>query len=404
MPHYILHTAEILYSPDFDRPKVGYGLLIDESGTILEAAPIRELLDICDERHDHQVIMPGVVNAHIHLTDAGRTETVPGGEGLVAWIRKLLADRDAGLTSKEREEAVTRTIDEIRASGTVALGEVVNNEGTLKPIMRSGMRCRYIHELIDFSREGREKIMAEAERLKGAHGWEGNVVHALGAHAPYSISPELMKSIDEWSLANRTYLYQHLAEGPDERKLYERGEGPWVEFLKMAGAWDESFVPPGVSPILFYDQLGLLSVRFVAVHLADAADGEIQLLARRGVKAVLSPTSNLHITGLLPHVREMVRVGMRLALGTDGRGSNPSMDVFDEARLLHERFPDLPPGTLLRAVTVGGADVLGFPDLGRIRVGSSPGLVAMEINEEVNDLKELERAILSNDAKRERIA
>ena len=390
----ILHTSEILYSPNFDQPKVKYGLLVDESGTILEVAPSQRLLDACDERHDHQVIMPGVVNAHIHLTDAGRSQPVPGGEGLVSWIRNLMDDRSAGLTDPERLDVVGRTIHEMREKGTVAFGEVANNEVNLVTIQQAGVRCRFIHELIGGDEERAQEIIDGADRIYQEKHWNANVAHAVGAHAPYSVSIKLMKLIAERSAKNNQHFYQHLAEDPAERDLYERGEGSWVDFLKNLGVWQEGSFPIGLSPIPLYDSLGLLTDRFVAVHLADATHQEIQLLASRGVKVILSPTSNLHITGLLPPVRVIVEAGMKIALGTDGRGSNSSMDVFDEARLLYQHFPDLPSGTLLRALTVGGADILNFSDLGDLCVGSNPGLISIETSNTTSDLRRLELAIL----------
>ena len=400
MSHRILHTAEILYSSDFDRPKTDHALLVDEAGTILRIAPARELLDEADERRHHQILMPGVVNAHVHLTDAGRREQVPGGNGLADWLGRLMRDRDAGLTPEGRIDAIGGTIREMKKKGTTAFGEVANGPAGLAAIAREDLRCRFIHELIGFAEGRAEAKMEEGELLLREGEWGGNPFHAFGAHAPYSVSPKLMLMLAERSRQRGTLLYQHLAEDPDERDLYERGEGRLAEFLKGLGAWDDAFIPPGLSPIPFYDRLGILSERFVAVHLADARPEEIRLLARRGVGAVLSPTSNLHITGLLPPVRQMVEEGMKLALGTDGRGSNPSMDVFDEARFLHERFPDLLSGTLLRALTSGGADLLGFPDLGRIAAGTRPGLVSIEIAGKSTDPEHLEHLILSRSAKK----
>ncbi|MGE3801143.1 MAG: amidohydrolase family protein [Candidatus Kapaibacterium sp.] len=397
MPTRILHTAEVLYSPDEEVLRTNQGLLVDESGKVLAIAPTSQLLGEADERHDHQLLMPGVLNAHIHLTDAGRKSLVPGGEGLVAWVKNLMRARDDNRTEEEREADILQTLEEMIHQGTVAVGEVVNHSRTVKPIVDSGIHCRLIHELIGFSEERAEEKITSAESLYADVEWSEQLRHALGVHAPYSVSFALMKRIESWSRERGSYVYQHLAEDPAERDLYERGEGEWVQALKEIGSWDEKFQPPGISPIAYYDARGFLSERFVAVHLTDARPEEIRLLASRGVKVILSPTSNLHITGLLPPVRQIVEEGMTLALGTDGRGSNPSMDVFDEARLLYQHFPDLPAGTLLRALTSGGAEVLGFSELGRLRVGTRPGLVSAESRGGTINPERLEDSIFNAD-------
>lgn len=399
-----LHTCEILYSPDLKSPLVDTAVLVDADGTILSAGRTASMSNDGDERIDHQILMPGVVNAHVHLTDAGRREVVPGGEGLAPWVARLMGTRDAGLSPDERRNAIRTTLDEMKSTGTVAAGEVVNDQLTLDAVRESGMRCRLIHELIAFRLDRVDAAIAESERMVDENRWNGPVRHALGAHAPYSVAPSLMHSIVEWSRRAGTHVYQHLAEDPDERELYERGTGRWREFMMNIGAWEDSWKPPGLAPIPYYDRLGFLDRNFVAVHLADASADEIELLGRRGVKVVLSPRSNLHITGLFPDVRTMVRAEMTLAFGTDGRGSSPSMNVFDEATVVLDRLPDLPAGTLLRALTLGGAEVLGFDELGRIRPGRSPGLISVNVNGAVSpDLRTLERVILADAPERRRV-
>lgn len=403
-----LHTCELLYSPELDAPGVDYAVLVDdkgeEAGTILAVGPAGALRDEGDRRITHQILMPGVVNAHIHLTDAGRRERVPGGEGLVSWIQTLMRTRTGGLTPDERGQAVRDTLDEMRRSGTVAVGEVVNDARTLPAIQASGMECLLIHELIAFRHDRIDGILAAADRLLEENLWNEGVRHALGAHAPYSVAPELMTRMAERSRAAGSRFYQHLAEDPAERELYETGGGSWREFLEAVGAWEPDWRPPGLAPIPYYDRLGVLDGNFTAVHLADADAEELVLLGRRGVRAILSPRSNLHITGLFPDVPAMIAAGIPLAFGTDGRGSSPGMDVFDEAAVVSERFPDLPAGVLLRALTEGGGLALGFDHLGKLLPGTRPGLVSVRTEEPVSsDLRDLERAALLRSQLRERI-
>ncbi len=376
------------------------GVLLDADGTIVEIGPIAGITSGFDVRVDHALLVPGLLNCHVHLIDAGRSSIVPGGQGLNAWVRGLLAARGAEEGAVDLDAAVLATLAEMRAAGTVAVGEVANSYTTLAPIARSGMRCRFIHELLAFPRERALPAIASATELADAEHWPPNVAHTLAAHAPYSVSPELMRAIVEWTGARGLNFHQHLAEDPAERELYERGSGPWREFLERVGAWEPSWEGTERSPVEFYDTIGLLNERFVAVHLANATSGELALLAGRGARAILSPASNLHITGLLPDLETIVRVGMRFAFGTDGRGSNASVDVIDEARLLFERFPDLRPGAFLRALTADAAAILQFPDLGALRPGTAPGLLAVAIGDVTDDLTRLEAQILTAPASR----
>jgi len=389
-----LHTAEMLLPMGGAGPLADAAVVVDDRGVVLEVAELRMLRSPYDRRCDHQIVMPGVVNCHTHLTDARRTEPVPGGEGFIRWASGLLSGRDA--ETADLSSAVADLLGRMHALGTVAVGEVANNFDTLEGIARSGMRCRFIHELIGLRRDRAEPIMAHALEAEQGVTWPENVSYALGAHAPYSVSPELMLLIAERSRRRGMFFYEHLAEDPDERTFYTTGGGPWPEFLRKVGSWEPSWSAPGISPIEFYDTLGLLDEHFVAVHLTDAGDDELALLAARRASAILSPSSNLHITGRLPRFREIAGSGMRFAFGTDGRGSNRSIDVFDEARIMLHAADDLPPGIILEALTSSGAAILGFDDLGAIRPGARPGLIAVEIDGAGDDLRGMERSIISS--------
>ena len=408
MGRFTLHTCELLYSPDWDLPMVDAAVLVDQDGVIHGFGDRSGVQGDDAETYHHQILMPGVVNAHIHVTDGFRPHPVPGGNGLVDWVGKLMPDRNAGLSEQERDAGIRTMLADIRQRGTVAIGEVVNNDRTLDAIWESGLYCRFIFELIGFREDRVEAALEIADsletRIREEEDDAGRVRYANGVHAPYSVSPKLMMAAAGRGRFVGRYFYQHLAEDPDERELYENGTGRWREFSEKIGAWESSWNPPGMSPIRLYDTLGLLANDFVAVHLTDATDEEIDLLARRGVKAIFSPTSNLHITGRLPDVERIVGAGMTVALGTDGRGSNPDMDVFSEARLLKERYPEIPSGTWLRALTSGGADILQFSELGRIREKTAPGLVAVEVRHlGGTSLEECERSVLLNAVSRVRV-
>lgn len=379
------------------------GVIVDESGTILEIGAVDALRGGWDDRQDHALLMPGLLNCHVHLTDAGRSTPVPGGEGLNAWVRRLLAARrgDAGIGEGEDiTPAASGQIAAMREAGVVAFGEVANDGATLPAIAASGMRCRFIHELIGFRGDRADDALAAAdalrERIAHDHAAGRQIKWTLAAHAPYSVAPALMEGIVAATAPRALRFHQHLAEDPAERELYVAGTGAWRDFLGELGAWDESWRAPGVPPIEYYESRGWLNERFVAVHLADATEAELGCLAERGVRAILSPASNLHITGTLPRLDVIAAHGLRFALGTDGRGSNPDADVVAEARTLHDCWPDLEPGLLLAALTTNAADILQMPDLGALRVGTVPGLLAVEAAPDGTDIGAAERAVIAS--------
>src|SRR5262249_36601051 len=81
--------------------------------------------------------------------------------------------------------------------------------------------------------------------------------------------------------------------------------------------------------------------------------------------------------------RELLARGVRIALGTDSLASNPDLDILAEARFLHRLYPDMPGADLLRAITLSGAEALGWQqETGSLEPGKSADLVVVPIPEE----------------------
>jgi cytosine/adenosine deaminase-related metal-dependent hydrolase len=82
-----------------------------------------------------------------------------------------------------------------------------------------------------------------------------------------------------------------------------------------------------------------------------------------------------------PHpFREFLKRGVRVCLGTDSLASNPDLDILAEARFLHAKYPDFPGATLLKMITLSGAEALGWADeTGSLEPGKSADFVAVPL-------------------------
>ncbi|HJZ59389.1 MAG TPA: amidohydrolase family protein, partial [Gemmataceae bacterium] len=82
-----------------------------------------------------------------------------------------------------------------------------------------------------------------------------------------------------------------------------------------------------------------------------------------------------------PHpFREFLARRVRVCLGTDSLASNPDLDILAEARFVRQRYPDFPGDTLLRMVTLSGAEALGWADeTGSLETGKSADFVAVPL-------------------------
>jgi cytosine/adenosine deaminase-related metal-dependent hydrolase len=75
---------------------------------------------------------------------------------------------------------------------------------------------------------------------------------------------------------------------------------------------------------------------------------------------------------------DLVRRGVRVALGTDSRASNPDLGLLGEVRHVARMHPDVPAAEVLKMATLHGAMALGCDDAcGSITPGKLANLIAI---------------------------
>jgi len=317
------------------------------------------------------VLLPGLVNAHCHLELSHLAGLLPGAGGFVPWVESVLASRGR-FADEDVRRATASAIRFLEERGTVGVGDVSAALGHLDLLLVSRLSAVVYLELLAWDPTKAETVLAFAEqrRAEVATSLRPGLEVRLAAHAPHSVSPALFGLL----VARGGPAALHLAESPDETAFLAGGGGAWPAFLERRGLGHVAFASPGLSPVRYADSLGALHEHLVAAHgvQVDAVDREI--LARRGVHVVLCPRSNRNLGVGAADVPALLASGVRLALGTDSLASAESLDVLDDAVLLHRQFPSIDTGVLVRMATLGGAEALGFDDLGAIAAGKRAAL------------------------------
>jgi cytosine/adenosine deaminase-related metal-dependent hydrolase len=112
----------------------------------------------------------------------------------------------------------------------------------------------------------------------------------------------------------------------------------------------------------------------VAAHGVQVDETDRRVLARNGVSVALCPRSNRNLGVGTADVPALLAAGVRLALGTDSLASVETLDVLEDGVLLHRSFPGIEKAAIVRMATLGGAEALGFDDLGAIAPGRRAAL------------------------------
>ena len=138
-------------------------------GTVIAVGPrddLRRAFTGIPETRGEGVLTPALVNAHAHLELSWLAGTVAGGDGVVAWTRRLAARLGDAPAQNESavDEAAESAARAARALGTAAIGDVGNGTAGWRALGRTGMRGLFFHELVG-SREARTgDALADAAR------------------------------------------------------------------------------------------------------------------------------------------------------------------------------------------------------------------------------------------------
>jgi cytosine/adenosine deaminase-related metal-dependent hydrolase len=363
-----------------DRPPIEQGVVtIDgerivtvgteaESGHIVDLGPV--------------ALLPGFVNAHTHL-EFSRLQRPLGEPGmpLADWIRLVIAERGRG--DRETAGAIRAGLAESLRHGVTAIGEIARCDTNAYPRIDGDLSL--FLEVIGFSRARAESAYAALLEILSALEANRGARIGLSPHAPYTVSPELLRRLVSLAGKRGMPVAMHLAESAAEVEFLASGMGPFQELLAERGMWDTEAIPRGSRPM---DYLRLLAEapRALVIHGNYLDEEERAFLAANGkrMSLVYCPRTHAHFAHAPYPLVELLETGVRVALGTDSRASNPDLDLLAEMRFVAQAFSQVDPLEVLRMGTLVGAEALRCAaDAGSITPGKLANLVAVAMPEDV---------------------
>ena len=153
--------------------------------------------------------------------------------------------------------------------------------------------------------------------------------------------PELFRGLVDLAVARRAPLAMHLAETREELQLLALGTGEFVPFLEELGVWRPEAIPRESRPLDYFHELARVETA-LAIHGNYLALDEIEFLAGHpNVSVVYCPRTHAYFRHAAHPWRKLLARGVNVALGTDSRGSNPDLSVWNELLFLRTLAPDV---------------------------------------------------------------
>lgn len=319
------------------------------------------------------VVLPGLVNAHTHLEFSDLAQPIAPGNEFGDWIGQVVAHRRGQQDIGGAVEAGWR---ESLAAGVTTLGEIATSDAwrELSVNAPAGVAFR---EAIGILPERWETTLATARNhlSRSSNGW----TLGLSPHASYSVHPELYERLIDLAVEANAPVAVHLAETRDELELLRHGRGPLVEQLHKFGAWRDGLLPTGLTVLDYLTPLAAAD-RGLVIHGNYLTDAEIDFLAgQSNLSVVYCPRTHFAFDHAPHPWRRLIAAGVRVALGTDSRASNPDLSLWNEVQLLARTFPEVDPSLLIRMATLNGAQALGCEsDVGSLTKGKLANVIVLK--------------------------
>ncbi|MEN9667533.1 MAG: hypothetical protein RLZZ326_3896 [Planctomycetota bacterium] len=329
---------------------------------------------------DDAIILPGLVNAHTHLEFSDLERPLDAEGGLPGWIARVVALRRARPSGLEEVARLARSLRaglaESLEAGVTTIGEIATAvpRGGYPSI---GPRVRVYREALGLSFTGGSlpgAIARDLDRLGDSAG--------ISPHAPMTVSSALGRGLLREAARRGLPVTMHLAESLAELAYVTGGGGPFRKLFATLGAWPADRPPPVLPPSDWISRLARVR-RGSVVHgtfLGEPPDATaLDRLARHRDRlgVVVCPRTTRLLSGQLPPVRQFLAAGVRVALGTDSRASNPDLSVLAEAREIAGSGV-VSPAETLPMLTRDAAWALGYEhQAGSIAVGRPADLAVL---------------------------
>ena len=316
------------------------------------------------------VLVPGLVNCHCHSPMTlfrGAAEDMP----LQRFLREVLWPREARLTDEDVYWGMTLACAELLGFGVTTTCEMyVHEDGLLQAVLDAGTRCVLTPGVMDVPgwlswRERLDRVCAFHDEHAGAH---EAVEVGIAAHSAYTLPLEALDEVAAAARDRGALVHIHVAETSDECAELEAAEGCSVPALLA--------------------RRGFLDGRVLAAHAVWLSDDDLRIFREHDVAVAHCPQANAKLAAGVARLADMLELGLRVGLGTDGPAGNNDLDLWEEVRLAallaRVRARDaeaLPAPELLALATRGGAATLGLDGVGAIEPGRWADLVLLRTDD-----------------------
>ena len=317
-----------------------------------------------------RLLIPAFYNAHAHAPMTllrGYAENLP----LQAWLNDMVWPFEAKMTPEDNYWATLLACAEMARYGVVSFSDMYYcTDERVRAVVESGMKANICESELFFEPKpfSEYAVCAKMEEYVAKyHGAaDGRILIDYNIHAEYTSNPQTCADIAAVVKEKGLRMHLHASETKSEHEECKQRHN-------------------GLTPLRYFESIGVLDVPTTAAHCVWVDDGDIDLMVERGVFAVCNPASNMKLGSGFAPVAKMLERGVNVCLGTDGMASNNNHDMMQDMYLMATIYKGyaldptaVSPKQALTAATRTGALSQGREDCGLVKEGMRADLAVLD--------------------------
>jgi len=264
----------------------------------------------------NKAVVPGLFNGHTHAAMSlmrGYADDMP----LMPWLQEKIWPLEKNITEEDVYWGTKLACLEMIKTGTTLFIDMYHHAiASARATDEMGIRGMLTLAVLDFNdKEISEKFKKEIEQFHRAKtAFSNRLEIALGPHAIYTVSKEMLCWMKGYARANNIRIQTHLSETEIEVK--------------------DSISMFGCRPVNYLNSIGFLGPEISFAHSIYINDEEIKMLADNGCQVIHNPASNLKLaSGTHFRYGDLKKAGITVGIGTDGACSGNNLDMYEAMKL-----------------------------------------------------------------------
>ena len=332
----------------------------------------------------NSILMPGLVNSHIHLELNWVKKKLKYSSEFTDWLSQIIDLKKVLSKNKLIKESIKQAIEECSGCGVTTIGEIASYNGLdISIIKKSGLRCSYFYEIANSNSLNFEKNILKIEKKINK---SSLIELKVFPHSIYSLDTVTWKKCKKFSTKNKLSICTHLSESREEIKFIKGKKNKFdnMIFKKLKNA-PKVKRKSTFTPLKYLKGLGVVNKDLTLVHMNNLSNEDKSIIKKNHLKIVLCPRSNLFLNEKLPDLKFFLNYHST-GLGTDGLSSNDDLNFINEMSFLYLNSKKLKVKNLKEKIlsisTIGGAKCLGLDKkIGSIEINKRADLIAFEIKD-----------------------